>query len=122
MEYGTVKRDSTPDVWIIGNTVLMDGVEACLRDLKLNNLIRWNGINADLDKNLNAHRPDLIIFERNTPGSYILLNLHKEKPGIHLLGIDLECNQVLVMNSFQIQARTMTDLFQIVKEVSGIRE
>jgi hypothetical protein len=119
MQLRTDERDSLSGVWIIGNTLLMDGVEACLRELKLDNLVRWSTISADLDHDLKANRPTLIIFERNTPGSYELLQLLKENPGIHLLGIDLECNQVLVMNSYQIQTRTMGDLHQIVQDISG---
>ena len=100
----------------------MDGVEACLKELRLTNLIRWDAINNEFNSYLKRHRPNLILFELDTPGSYILLDLLKEQPGIHLLGIDMECNQVLVMNSFQRQTRTMTDLYQIITEVSIARE
>lgn len=119
MQLRTDERNSLPGVWIIGNTVLMDGVEACLRELKLDNLVRRSTIGADFDHDLKASHSTLIIFERNTPGSYELLQLLKENPGIHLLGIDLECNQVLVMNSYQIQTRTMGDLHQIVQDITG---
>lgn len=119
MQPRTDERNSLPGVWIIGNTLLMDGVEACLRELKLDNLVRWSTISANFDHDLKANHPTLIIFERNTPGSYELLQLLKENPGIHLLGIDLECNQVLVMNSYQIQTRTMGDLHQIVEDITG---
>jgi hypothetical protein len=119
MQPRTDERKSRPVVWIIGNTMLMDGVEGCLRELKFNNLIRRSAISADFAIDMKANHPDLIIFERNTPGSFNLLQLLKENPGIHLLGIDLECNQVLVMNSYQIQTRTMGDLHQIVQDITG---
>lgn len=119
MQYSTGVEDSNPVVWIIGNTVLMDGVEAYLRGLKMDNLVRWNAINADFEKNLKAFHPKLIIFERDIPGAHNLLNVLAENPGTHLLGIDLECNQVLIMNSFQIQIRSMSDLHRIVQDVAG---
>jgi hypothetical protein len=100
----------------------MDGVEACLRELKMENLVRWNAISADFEKNLKAYHPKLIIFERDTPGANSLLYMLEENPGTHLLGIDLECNQVLIMNSFQIQTRSMSDLHRIVQDVAGGRE
>ena len=50
MQYSTAVEDSNPVVWIIGNTVLMDGVEACLRELKMDNLVRWNLISAEFEK------------------------------------------------------------------------
>ena len=122
MQYSTVVEDSNPVVWIIGNTVLMDGVEACLRELRMENLVRWNAVSADFEKNLKAYHPKLIIFERDTPGTNSLLYMLEENPGTHLLGIDLECNQVLIMNSFQIQTRSMSDLHRIVQDVAGGRE
>ena len=119
MQYSTGVEDSNPVVWIIGNTVLMDGVEACLRELKMDNLLRWNTISAEFEKNLKAYHPDLIIFEQDTPAASNLLNMLAENPGTHLLCIDLECNQVLIMNSFQIQIRSMSDLHRIVQDVAG---
>jgi hypothetical protein len=119
MEYRTGERESDPSVWIIGDTVLMDGVETCLRDLDLKHLVRWNEIDADFDANLKEYCPCLIIFELETSGSHRLLNLLIRKPGVYLIGIDLECNQVLVVNSLQMETRKMTDLYQIVREVTG---
>ena len=120
MEPETGRQDANPDVWIIGHTVLMDGIEASLRELTLTDLTRWDTIDGDLAKQLKTHHPDLIIFQLDTPGSNILLDLLKEKPGIHLLGIDPECNQVLVINSIQKQTQTMSDLYQIVSDVSAL--
>lgn len=50
MKYSTAVEDSNPAIWVIGNTVLMDGGEACLRELKMENLVRWKAINADFKK------------------------------------------------------------------------
>lgn len=119
MQHSIGVKDLNPTIWIIGNTVLMDGVEACLRELKMDNLVRWNAISADFEKKLKALDPKLIIFERDTPGANILLNMLKENPGTHLLGIDLECNQVLLMNSLQIQTRSMSDLHRIVQDIAS---
>jgi hypothetical protein len=119
MQYSIGVEDSNPIVWIIGNTVLMDGVEACLREMKMDNLVRWNLISPEFEKDLKAYHPKLIIFERDTPGVRSLLSMLAENPGTHLLGIDLEFNQVLVMNSFRIETRSMSDLHRIVQEVAG---
>ena len=102
--------------------MLIDGVEACLRDLKMDNLVRWNVINADFAKNLKASHPELIIFEQGTPEVDKLLNMIQEYPGINMLGIDLESNKVLIMDSFQIQIRSMSDLHRVVQDIAGGRE
>ena len=115
-------KGSKATVWLIGNSMLIDGVEACLRDLKMDNLVRWNVINADFAKNLKASHPELIIFEQGTPEVDKLLNMIQEYPGINMLGIDLESNKVLIMDSFQIQIRSMSDLHRVVQDIAGGRE
>lgn len=119
MEERTKSQESNPVIWIIGNSVLMDGVAACLEDRRVPNLVRWDAVDVYLDANLQASQPSLIIFELDTPGSYMLLDLLREQPGIYLLGINQNCNQVIVLNSYKKKTRTMTDLYQIVKDISG---
>jgi hypothetical protein len=122
MQYSNDIKDPNPVVWIIGNTVLMDGVEACLRELKMENLVRWNAIGADFEKDMKEFHPKMIIFDRDTHGVNNLLKMLQESPGTYLIDIDLECNQVLIMNSFQIQTRSMSDLHRIVKDIASGRE
>ena len=110
---------SKPFIWVIGDSVLMDGVANCLEDRMVPNLIRWKSLNMDMNANLRASRPSLIIFEMDTPGSYILHDLLREQPGIHLIGLNQNCNQVIVLNSFKRNTRSLNDLYLIVQEVSG---
>lgn len=122
MRYNSAVENSNPVIWIIGNTVLMDGVEACLRELKMENLVRWNAISSDFDKNLKTYHPKLIIFERDIPRANNLLIMLEQNPGTHLLCIDLECHQVLIMSSFNIQSQSMSDLHRIVKDVVSAKD
>lgn len=122
MELGSVGEAISPVVLIIGNTVLMDGVEACLRELQMDNLVHWNVISAEFEKDLKECRPRLIIFERDDSNANILLNLLRDNPGTHLLGIDCQCQHVLIINSFQIQTKSMSDLQRIVQDIAGDRE
>ena len=119
MRQSTGGQVSGPIIWIIGNTVLMDGVAACLEEQQIPNLAHWDAPNADLEAKLHSSKPDLIIFELETTDSYKLLDYFKEQPGIKLLGLNRNCSQVIVLNSFQRTIRTMTDLYQIVQDVSG---
>jgi hypothetical protein len=115
-------QESRPIIWIVGNNVLMDGVVACLEERQITNLVRWDVCETQLDADLPAGQPILIIFPLDTPGSPLLLDLLKKQPGLHLLGIDQNCNQVIVLNSVMRETRTMTDLYQIIEEISGIWE
>ncbi len=119
MEQGVKRQESNPVIWIIGDNVLMDGVEACLQERQVTNLVRWDAVNPNLDVSKYASKPALVIFELDTPGSFILLDLLKDQPGVHLLGINQNCNQVIVLNSFTRKTQTMTDLYYIVEDVLG---
>lgn len=119
MPYETGAEESNPVVWVIGNTLLTDGLEACLRGRKMDNLVRWHAASAILRKKLNASLPKLIIFERDTPGVDHLFKMLAENPGTHFLGIDLESSQVLLMNSVQYQPRSMNDLHRFIQELAG---
>lgn len=122
MQNCSVVEAASPVTLIIGNTVLMDGVEACLRELPMDNLVHWDALSAEVEKDLKACHPRLIIFERDAPSTNILLNLLKDKPGTQLLGVDCNCHHVLMMNSYQIQTRSMSDLQRIVQDIAGSRE
>ena len=121
MQHSSAVEAASSVVLIIGNTVLMDGVEACLQELQMGNLVHWNAISAEFEKDLKVCHPKLIIFERDAPSANILLNLLKDNPGTYLLGVDCQCQHVLIMNSFQIQIRSMGDLQRIIQDIAGGR-
>jgi len=97
----------------------MDGVEACLRELHMDSLIHWTSPSAEFEKDLDACHPKLIIFERDAPSANILLNLLKDNPGTYLLSVDCQYEHVLIMNSFQIQISSLSDLQRIVQNIAG---
>lgn len=119
MQNSSAVEIASPVVLIIGDTVLMEGVDTCLRELHMANLVHWNAISAGFEKELKECHPRLIIFERDAPSAGILLNLLKDNPGTHLLGIDYKGHHVTVMNSFQFQTRSMSDLQRIVQDIAG---
>ncbi len=122
MQYSSIVESASSVVLIIGNTVLMDGVEVCLRELHMDSLVHWNSLSAEFEKDLNTCHPKLIIFERDAPSANILLTLLKDKPGTYLLGVDCQGEHLLIMNSFEVQIRSMSDLQRIVQNIAGRRE
>lgn len=112
-------RESRPTIWIVGNNVMMDGVVACLEERQITNLVRWEISETQLEADLPVSQPILVIFPLDTPGSPLLFDLLRKQPGLYLLGIDQNCNQVIVLNSAMRETRTMTDLYQIIEEISG---
>lgn len=121
MQPSSVDEAISSGVIIIGNTVLMDGIETCLQELLLEHLVHWETISAVSEKDLKACPPKLIIFERDAPYTNLLLNFIKEYPGTYLLGVDIQCQHVLIINSFQIRTRSMSDLQRIAQDIVGGR-
>lgn len=119
MENTSERPDSMGSIWVIGNSVLMDGVTACLQERMITNLVRFDYMNVDSVKQLRADRPILIIFELDSTSSKYLIDLLRQRSDIHLLGIDQDCNQLIVFNSLTRTALTISSLYQIVKEISG---
>ena len=88
MENTREKPASMGTIWIIGNSVLMDGVTACLEDRMVTNLVRFDSMNVDPVKRLRSGQPVLIIFELDASNSNHLIDLLRQRSDIHLLGID----------------------------------
>lgn len=118
IEENAERQESRPTVLVIGSNVLMEAVANCLREERVPNLIQWDSINFGWEANLHVTRPGLIIFDFDTPYFYLLCDLLREQPGIHLIGLDQNRDQVVVFNSFTRDTRTLIDLNQIVQEVS----
>jgi hypothetical protein len=73
----------------------------------------------DIRECLKTLQPDMIIFELGAPQSTAILTLLSEQPGIQLLGLDLACSRVIVLNSQQHLAPTMNELCQMVQARAG---
>ena len=55
-------------------------------------------------------KPEYIMFELDTPQTNDVLALLSKLPGTLLLGIDLNCSRVFVINSQEYITRSMKDL------------
>ena len=109
-----------PLVVVLGDSLLMEGVAVSLANCPQMPLIRLDCNASDIWQQIDALDPDVIVLELKIPHSPFILTLLKERPGILLLGLDQDCNRVIVLNSRIHFSRTMHDLCQIVEaEVGG---
>ena len=108
-----------PSVVVLGDSLLTDGVAVSLADCPQLSLLRIDSNVFDIWQQVNTLNPDVIVFDLETPHSPLILSLLKEKPGILLLGLDLACNRVIVLNSRQSFTQTMHDLCQIIETETG---
>lgn len=114
-------QDVLTGVWVVGRSILMDGIATYLGESEFSSLVQWETINDDFLQNIEMNMPIVIIFELDDPGASIFLDLLRDRPGVHLLGIDQYCDKVIVLNSIQRKTRTMADLFQIIHEIKNKR-
>jgi DNA-binding NarL/FixJ family response regulator len=108
-----------PLVVVLGDSLLTEGVAVSLANCPQMSLIRIDSNAFDIWQQINALNPNVIVFDLEIPHSPLIFSLLKEKPGILLLGLDLECNRVIALNSRQHFTQTMHDLCQIVEAETG---
>ncbi len=93
----------------------MEGVAVSLSRCTDLDLIRGESGDSVTWQHLDSLDPDAILFDLEAPGSAHILSLLKERPGILLIGLDLACNRVIVLNSRQQFTPTMHDLYQMLE-------
>ena len=108
-----------PLVVVLGDTLLTEGAAVSLANCPQISLICIDSNAFDIWQQINALNPIVIVFDLEIPHSPLIFSLLKEKPGILLLGLDLECNRVVALNSRQHFTQTMHDLCQIVEAETG---
>ena len=73
----------------------------------------------DVRQRLFTLKPDLVIFELDTPHLPCILSLLREQPGILLIGLDLACSRAIVLNSHQYLTPTLSELCRVVQTEAG---
>jgi hypothetical protein len=108
-----------PLVVLFGDSLLLDGIAVNLADENMPGAIRMNSDVTDIRECLKTLQPALIIFELGAPHSSALLSLLSEQPGIQLMGLDLACSRLIVLNSQQYPTPTMNEVCQMVQARAG---
>ena len=111
--------ETRPVVLLVGDSVLMESVALCLRVKHMLDVVWLDPESVDITQCVKIVQPALIIFELDAPQTQSILSLLRDRPGTLLLGLDLACSRVIVMNSHQCVTHTMRDLYQVFQsEVS----
>jgi hypothetical protein len=110
-------HEKAPIIVLLGHTVLIESIAISLEMLPNLCVCRIDGPGKDLAERLRSIMPELVIFELEASGSSILLDILKKPTGIPLLGLDQNCSQVIVLNSYPHMTRTMSEFIQIVQDI-----
>jgi hypothetical protein len=104
-------------VLVIGDTVLMEGVALSLMERRTVSVDRINPKETDVWTCVTMTNPDVIVFEIGCPQSLVILSLMHEMPGMQLLGVDMQGDRVIVMNSRSYTARSMLELHRVFESI-----
>jgi DNA-binding NarL/FixJ family response regulator len=107
-------------VVLYGNSLLMAGMEVSLRHQPGLDVVRIDAPLPNAVQRLSALQPDVVIFDLAAPNSPFS-NLHfpssilQERPGISLIGLDLNSNKVLVLSGQEHNILAAKDLAQVIQ-------
>ena len=107
--------DNRRFVVLFGDSLLMDAVEASLGNQQELDVMRVHTNDDDVEACLRAIRPDLVIFDWDTPFSQFAAFLLRDHPGIPLIGLDIASREVVVLSSQQYTPMTARDLAQVIQ-------
>jgi len=107
-------------VVLYGNSLFMAGVEASLRGQPGLDVVRIDTTLPNVAQRLDALHPDVIIFDLTTSNSpfsdlHFPSSILQEHPGLSLIGLDLNSNQVLVLSGQQHTVLAADDLAQVIQ-------
>jgi len=109
-------------VVLIGNSLLMAGVEASLKDRPDMDARRIDAAPLDVMQQLGALQPDVVIFDLTAPDSLFsdsqfptaILQKH---PGLSLIGLDPNSNKALVLSGEEHTVLAANDLAQAIQSL-----
>lgn len=108
-----------PLVLLLGDSLIMDSVAGSIARSDMLDFKRIDFISQG--DSIESIKPEYIMFELDTPQTNDILALLSRLPGTLLLGIDLNCSRVFVMNSQEYITRSMKDLNHLLEIESGLR-
>ncbi len=109
--------DNRPLVVLLGKSLLMDGIAIGLGDEQLSGMVRLDVVTGDMREKMQTLKPDLIVFELEDPAAQVIIPFLKNQPDILLIGLDLDRNRAIVLNSCQHLTESINDLQQLVQKV-----
>lgn len=104
---------------MIGDSLLLDAVEAGLIDEPGLTLLRLHGGGPDIGGCLRSLEPHLVIFDLNGPQAQAVLLLLRDRPGIQLLGLDITCSKVLALSSRSYVVPTAEELAAVIHRLTA---
>jgi hypothetical protein len=102
-------------VALFGDSLLIDTVEASLKNKEELGIVRIQNSVRDVTERLKALSPDLIILDSSDPDTQSLFPFFKEQESVPLLCLDVSCSTVVALSCQHYTARTANDLTHVIQ-------
>ncbi len=102
-----------PCIVLLGDSVLMDSVAEYLTVRRVPGIHRTAC--TSVDDQFEFLNPDLILFELGQPCSVQVIPLLHRRPGLAIIGLDLNSSRAIVLGGYQRVIDKMEDLYQVVQ-------
>ena len=107
--------DNRHIVVLFGDSLLMDTVEASLSDGQEIGVMRIHASVPNIVDRLKTIRPDLVIFDWDTPHCQFVLPFLREQPGTPMLGLDVTCSRAISLGSQAHTVYTAEELGGVIR-------
>lgn len=102
-----------PRIVLLGDSVLMDSVAEYLAVRRMPGIFRTDC--SSVDDQFEFLKPDLILFELGQPCSTRVIALLQRRPGLVIIGLDLNSSRAIVLGGYERVIGRMEDLYQVVQ-------
>jgi hypothetical protein len=99
----------------LGDSVLIDGVALSLEKIKSTRVIRLQTPGTEIRERLVHLKPDLVVFELDSPYAPSIMSLLCDPAATTLIGLDLTCSRTIVVNSYPHTTHNMDELAQLIQ-------
>ncbi len=102
---------------LYGNSLFMAGVEASLRDKHGLDVVRIDAALPSAQDDLRAIRPDVVIFDLDSPYAHLMLPFIREHPGLPILGLGLDSSDAVLLSSQPYAALSADGLAKLIRSI-----
>ena len=101
-------------VVVYGSSIAMAGIAASLQADAGLDVVRLNRLGPTSQPSLDELNPAVIAFDLSDPPSGVDLTLLCERPGLLLVGVDPDSDELLIVSSRQRRAVSAADLLEAI--------
>lgn len=99
---------------VYGNSVFLAGIKTQLEQVPALELFAMEAAQTKVVDRMCACQPQAVIFDLSMGYPDFALSLLHELPGLLLIGVDPNSNEMLVLSGQQERAVTLTDLLKVI--------